>query len=298
MLSKQIKKLELITEDGITHALTGNFPARFLYLDGTGIFPISRLKSNIPHEDGVGDKGFRAEARRMTLALYVEAQTADEVAACAYYDFLTYLFQPTASPLILQMTRFDNAVRRIEVYLDGQIDYSQSNRIGGSSKVIIPLYAPDPSFYDPTQQSYTEDLNGDTGANLLLPVANTTSWGDYPIMDVTGPFTTLSVESVTNNFRTAILDPIPSGETWRFDFRLDRKKVYRTSDNANKLASIHNYTLETFDKLKIYGYKELNDYSIRSGGGAATSVILTAFCTGTGTGSAITLYWYKRYVSL
>ena len=52
------------------------------------------------------------------------------------------------------------------------------------------------------------------------------------------------------------------------------------------------------DDLLVYGYKELNDYSIRSGWGAATSVILTAFCTGTGVGSAITLYWYKRYVSL
>ena len=298
MLSKQVKKLELITEDGVTHDLSGGFPAKFLYLDGTGILQITRLKSRIPHEDGIGDKGFRAEPRRMSLALYVEAQNSDEASACAFYDFITYLFQPTASPLTLRVTRLDNAVRCIQCYLDGQIDYSQSNRIGGSSTVLVPLYAPDPSFYDPTQQSYTEDLNGDTGANLLLPVAVTTSWGDYPIMDVTGPFTTLSIESVTNNFRTAILDPIPSGETWRFDFRLDQKKVYRVSDNANKIASIHNYTLETFDKFKIYGYKELNDYSIRSGWGATTNVILTAFCTGTGPGSAINLTWYKRHVSL
>lgn len=298
MLSKQIQKLELITEDGVTHVLSGNFPAKYLYLDGTGLPPITRIKTRLPHEDGIGDKGFRAEARRMTLAMYVHAQESDEAAACVDYDFLTYLFQPTDSPLILQITRFDNEVRRIEVYLDGQIDYSQSNRIGGSSKVLIPLYAPDPAFYNPTQQSYTEDLNGDTGANIFLPVDPNQTWDDFPIMDVTGPFTTLSVESVTNNFRTAITAAVPSGETWRFDFRLDQKKVYRTSDNANKLGSVHAYTLETFDKLKIPGRKALNDFAIRSGWGTTTSVIVTPFCTGTGVGSALTFYWYKRYLSL
>lgn len=298
MLSKQIKKLELITEDGITHNLTGSFPAKFLYLDGTGMPPITRLKRPMPHENGVDDRGFRLEPRRMTLAMYVEAQQADEAAAGALYDYITYLFQPTDSPLILQITRFDDEVRRIECYLDGQIDYPQSSRIGGSTKVLIPLYAPDPSFYDPTQRVFNQDLNGISGVILFLVVPQEATWEDWPVMELTGPLTTWSLDSSTINFRLTSAAAVPSGETFIFDFRQDQKKVYRQSDNANRLSYVSPYVLEAFAKFKIYDRKNLENYSVLAGSGRTFAIVVTLTASGSGPGSYLTYRWYDRFLSL
>ena len=141
-----IQNLQVIAEDGVTYQLYGGSPARFMALDGVGIPPMRRIIQKSPLQHGATDMGFRLEPRRMTLTLYVDADTT--LQGDAFRDKLTHIFLPTNDPLRLVITKKNGALRQIDCYLDGQIDYPMSGRIGASHSVIVPLIALEPAFYN------------------------------------------------------------------------------------------------------------------------------------------------------
>ena len=285
--AKLLQNISVTAEDGIVYPLQGGRPVRFVHLDGTGMAEVRRILQRTPQQDGVTDRGYRLEPRKMTLALFIDGLTeynADEIR-----DKLIYIFSPTTTALKLTCTRFDNTVRQIDCFVDGALDLPQSNRTAGTQLIIVPLLAPNPTFYDPTQQTTTASLSTGTGSPNI-PAAGYSA-DDWPIIEVTGPITNLNISHSPSSDVLTITGTIPALETWRFDLRPGYKTLVRTSDNANRMNYVVTSTLRAFSTMRLLSEKSTAIYS-------QTANIFT--CTGTGYSgaSSISFKWYKRYLSL
>lgn len=297
MLSKNIKKLEFLLEDSTTQEFsTAGYPAHFLYLDGAGVPKVERIQKRVPARHGVKDQGYRIKERQLNLGLFVEARDSDEAAAADMYDLITHIFGPTETAIQMKITRLDGKVRQADVFVDGQVDYPQSDRIGGSAKLIVPLYAPDPSFYNPTQRTSTTSINA-ASTTVNLDVTGTT-YRDYPIIDVTGPASSLRIAATYADIDLRMSSAIPSGETFRFDFRRVKKTVVRSSDSANRMSYVNSTYLDAMQYMRILSQKELSQLKIAAGGAATATMDFTVTCSGTNANSQIVFYWYDRYLSL
>ena len=290
MLAKQLKALNLIAEDGNTYALySGQNPADLLALDGAGVATVRRVTQRTPLQNGVTDRGFRLEPRKMTLALYINQP--DELSADLMRDKLAYIFGPTISPLKLLATRLDNTQRQIDCYVDGTLDFPQSERLGASQKIIVPLYAPDPTWYDPAQVSSTTSLS-----SMPVTTANYSTTGitadDWPVFYITGPVTNLVITHAPVGDAIDFTGvTIPNGETWVVDLRPGYKTVYRQSDNASRLYAVTTSSVRYFGTLRMLNQKLAASYSV-----AYNRFALTG--SGTSGASSFVVKNYKRYLSL
>lgn len=288
MLARHLTNLQVVAEDGIAYNLySGANPADLLHLDGAGMAEVRRINQRLPLQNGVVDKGFRLEPRKMTLGLFVSKQT--ELDADLMRDKLAYIFGPTITALQLKATRLDGTVRAIDCFVDGAVYFPQSDRLGASQKIIVPLYAPDPTFYDPTRQSQTANLSTGTGA-ITIPSAGLTA-DDWPVFEVTGPITSLRILHFPVGDELQITGTIPSGETWEFDLRPSYKTVKRMSDGANRLNFLVTGTVRYMSTLRILGEKLTRSY-------IQTANSFTVTGTSTTGASQIVLRYYKRYLSL
>ena len=288
-----LNNLELITEDGVAHPIWGM--RIFRHINGVGMATVRRITQKTPLQHGVLDKGFRLEPRRMTMSFVLNDQGGQQQTAVdAQREYLTYLFSPTNSPLKLRATRRDGTIRQIDCYTDGQIDYPREIDAGASQQAVVPLLAPDPTLYDPTQQTTASAslAGGSGGADILL--AGYTA-DDWPLIDVTGPITDLtighfcssSVESIT------LIGTIPGGETWRFDLRPGYKTLQRTSDSANRMSFVNTTTIQSFSTMRILSTK-----AARTHDAAATANLFQFTGTGTTGATAANVIWFKRFLSL
>ncbi len=287
-----ITNLQVIAEDGITYQLYGGAPARFIALDGVGIPPLRRILQKSPTQHGAIDKGFRLEPRRMTLTLYIDADTT--LQADAYRDTLTNIFAPTNDPLKLNITKKDGSIRRIDCYLDGQIDYPMSSRTGASHAVIVPLVAPEPAFYDPTQVATTLMIPT-SPLEIAVAMAGYT-WDDWPVFDVTGPVTDFQIDHTvgTTSVEEITLDgDIPAGETWEFDLRPGYKNIWKLTEQFSRLSYVTVGTLHAFAAMRV-----LSDKAAKAIDTTATSNRFIFTGTGLSAASKVVMYYYKRYLSL
>lgn len=290
MLARQLAALQVVAEDGNTYNLySGQNPVDLLALDGAGMASVRRITQRTPLQNGVTDRGFRLEPRKMTLALYIAQQT--EQLADTMRDKLAYIFGPTITPLKLLATRFDNTQRQIDCFLDGTLDFPQSERLGPSQKVIVPLYAPDPTWYDPTQVSATTSLSSLPVTTSVYSAAGVTA-DDWPVIEITGPIT----NPVVNHFPVGdSIDftgtTIPGGETWVIDLRPGYPKVYRKSDNANRLYAVTTSSIRYFGTMRMLNQKLAASYSQTGNSFQVTG-------SGSTGASSFKLLYYKRYLSL
>jgi hypothetical protein len=291
MLAKQLKSLQVVAEDGNTYSLySGQNPADLLALDGAGMATVRRITQRTPLQNGVTDRGFRLEPRKMTLALYIY-QGSDEQIADTMRDKLAYIFGPTITSLQLRATRLDSTVRQIDCFVDGTLDFPQSERMGASQKLIVPLMAPDPTWYDPTQVSATTSLASLPVTTSVYSAAGVTA-DDWPVIEITGPIT----NPVVNHFPVGdSIDftgtTIPSGETWVIDLRPGYKKVYRKSDNANRMYALTTSSIRYFGTLRMLNQKLAASYSQTGNSFQVTGSASTG-------ASSFKLLYYKRYLSL
>ncbi len=290
MQAKQLSNLQVVAGDGNTYALyTGQNPADMLFLDGAGMATVRRITQRTPLQNGVTDRGFRLEPRSMNLAIFIRQDT--EAQADVMRDKIAYIFGPTITPLKLLATRLDGTQRQIDCFVDGTVDFPQSERLGPSQKVIIPLRAPDPTWYDPTQVSSITSLT-----TLPISTTNYSTTGvtadDWPVMEVTGPVTSLRIDhfpvgdSIDFNGTT-----IPNGETWVIDLRPGYKTVYRKSDNANRLYAVTTSSVRYFGTMRMINQKLATSYGYNNNHFNFTGSGATA-------ASSFKLMYYKRYLSL
>jgi len=287
--------IQVIDEAGTTHTLSGGTTTNFVQMTGVGVPSVQRniepaLNTNV-HQD----RGFRLEPRRIDLTLYISESTAS--AAEATLDTVASIFEPTQNPLNLKITREDAAVRQIDVYLDGQIDYPVSiyDRLDGSvQKITVPLVAPDPIFYDPAQVTETVDLSSGSG-NATISASGLT-WYDYPVIEIDGPITSLGINP--SAFSAANLsffgNTIASGRTYTIDLRPGFKTI---SDDlsTNKLSELQVSSRNNLHgMLRVHSEKFLSAY----GSGAPSSTVISFSGSSTTGATEARVLYYKRYLSL
>lgn len=285
-----LKNLELITEDGIVNPIMGT-SLRFVHLDGVGLPHVRRILEKAPLQHGATDRGFRLEPRKMILHLYLEGtdtRHADELR-----DRIAQLFGPTDAATTLQITRDDGAIRRIDCHVDGEVDFPTSRREGRGQPVVIPLVAPDPTWYETTQQVTNHTIpNGNSSLDITATGA---TWEDWPVIDLTGPLDdNFGFQHVNSNAWIFFSGAIPNGETFRLDLRPGYKTIRRTSDNANRMSYIYPDYLTGFSEFRIM-HPKLAAATDPNLGGANRFFFQAA---GTSSASAATFYWYRRFISL
>jgi hypothetical protein len=217
--------------------------------------------------------------------------------ADALRDQIANWFGPSNSPLKLRATRDDGAIRQIDCYIDGFIDFPQniSERMGTGQKVTIPLVAPDPSWYFPTQQTSTMTLVNGTN-NLDLTIAGMTA-DDWPIIDITGPLNSgFEIQHAPGDESIIFSSAIPSGSTFRIDLRPGEKTVRRTSDNANRMSYINTASLGSFSEMRVMSERTTRATNTLSY--TTTNRFVFGSAAGTSGATTATVYWYKRYASL
>lgn len=289
-----LKNLNVITEDGQIHSLMGT-ALHFVYLDGAGMAPIRRVLEKAPLQHGASDRGFRLDPRKMILHLYIEG--TDERHADGLRDRIAYLFGPTNSPLQLRAMRDDGAVRQIDCYVDGEVDFPMSQRVGNGQPVVIPLVAPDPVWQAADSEVVVHPItNGISTADIIT---TGTTWDDWPIIDLTGPLgadggTGPRIQHLPSGFWLYFNDDIPADETWRLDLRPGRKTLRRVSDNANRLNFLDQNTLPAFAEFRILHPKL--SATLDPNYANKTTFLFAAGST-SGESQAV-IYWRKRYISL
>jgi hypothetical protein len=285
-----VQDLKIIAEDGNTYGLFGaTSPIKTVFLDGAGVPPVRRILEKSPLQHGALDRGFRYDTRKMTLQLLLHDLSLAQVDNLR--DTLAKIFSSTETALKLRATRDDGGVRQIDCYLDGFMDFAMTEQLGASQKVSIPLVAPDPLWYNPTQQSSTTTF-GTSPKTIVIPLTGLTG-EDWPIIDVTGPVTALNVSHALPGDTILFSTAIPSGETFRIDLRPGYKTVRRTSDNANRLSYVNPSYIGAFSSLRIVSEKV-----IKSLNPSLSSQTLTFSGSGLSGVGSITVYWYQRYLSL
>lgn len=118
--------------------------------------PARRLSERGPEQHGETDLGVRLDPRYITLRFNLRGATG--TALEAYRDNLRAIFQPTSStPIKIRITRDDGSVRQIDCYRTGPvgIPLAKENRPGHMNRAVVQLKAPDPNYYNPTQQAGT-----------------------------------------------------------------------------------------------------------------------------------------------
>jgi len=288
-----LKFAELLLEDGSNLRLWGG-GLRFVGVDGTGIPPIRRLTERSALQHGVVDRGFRLDARRMTLQLATDLQNESQLDGIK--DRITTAFSPTDDPLKLRIARDDSTIKQIDCFVDGEIDFPMSQRTGTLQHVAIPLLAPDPAWYYPTQQSDSVAITDGSTSHLTIDITGW-SWEEWPIITVTGPLDAnyivwLEPAGALLTFSSAL----PAGESITIDCRPNHKTILRVSDGANKLGYLDPSAVAYFEYAKIVPPKL--SVMLSSISFATTNLIYVLNAAGTTGASAISAAWYKRYLSL
>lgn len=287
MHARLISNLQLKTEDDELYNLYSGNTAKLLYLDGVGMPPIRRILQEIPQRDGAVDRGFRLAPRRMSLALYIDE--VDELAADRKHDLLTRIFGPTTSPLRLRATKLDGTVREIECYVDGELDYPQSRRVGSRQELVVPLIAPDPTWYYPGEITFDPSLSSGTAVVSHTAIGYTAD--DWPTFAVTGPATDLLIVHSPTDDTIELDGTIPDGETWTFDLRPGQKTLRRNSDGANRLSFVTTASIQGFDTMRFVNEKLAAIY-------AQDDNVFTFTATGVSGASAVLSTHYRRFLSL
>lgn len=287
-----LKFCELILEDNSHLRLWGG-GLRFVAIDGVGIPPVRRLTERSALQHGLADRGFRLDARRMTLQLATDVQ--DEYQLYGLMDRIAGAFAPTDDPLKLLITRDDTEQRQIDCYVDGEIDFGLSQRTGTLQNITIPLLAPDPTWYYPTQQSSSTAITNGSASNVAIDVSGWT-WEDWPIVTLTGPLDAgYTIYFYPIGGLLLFSSALPAGESIIIDCRPNYRSILRVSDNANKMGYLDPAYSIYFSSAKLVAPKV---GSAALGSTVTSNSIYVLSAAGTTGASAMSVSWYKRYLSL
>lgn len=235
-----MSKLEAVV-GGETFTLSADLVLEHLGNTGFGLPPVNRNTERGPYQHGETNKGFRLAPR--TIQLVLLAYGDSEAAYFTQRDFLLYLFSPSDEPIKLRLTT-PNGQRQIDCYYSGGLELPSSERYAHSQRVAVSLFAPDPTFYDPTTTTLSFGISATGGAlniplvvpmmvgsaelNQTIAVSYGGTWDTYPVVTIYGPITN---PVITNETTGDILDftgtIIPNGDWYTIDTRYGSKRVYR-----------------------------------------------------------------------
>ena len=284
-----------ITSNGVTTDLHDQINYFWLDADGLGMAPVKRLTQKGPMQDGVTDLGYRLDPRHVTLQ--IAAVATDEASYYTARENLLSLFTPSVSPLKLLFTAPTNRSRQLDCFFNSNFTMPFKSRVGYTQIEAIELYAPDPTWYDPTLVSVPfGTTGGGTGMPfpLLIPitfgasaslnqtvaVTNAGNYRTYPKVILYGPITNPVITNTTTGEKLDFTGyTIGSGNTWTIDCRYGYKTV---TDQAavNQIA-----------KLSLTS--DLSTFHLNAG---VNSITVTGSAVGGATQCSV--QFYSRYTGI
>lgn len=257
-------------------------------LDGLGVPDPKRRFTAYPVTDGGIDTGFRMQPRQLTWTMFLNETT--EAAFDAARDQLCRVFLPYDRAHTLKITTPRGYTRWLDVYVDGSIDIDQRNQEGYTAIVKVPLYAPDPIFYDPTQLTHTITPTA-SPANATIVYAGT--WHSWPVVKLTGelanPVLTLRVVTAVGDWYYYLNfygHTIPAGDIYTIDLAPGAKTAV---NNAG--ASVLGYCIDvaSLSQWRLWAYP------IEAASGQ-NFIELTY--TAKGAAAKVEILYYNRYIAV
>lgn len=242
--------LSVITQNNVQYDLSDNQNYVLTGIDGIGPASVMRISEQGPMQHGVSDLGYRLRPRRMALALL--ARGGDTAAWFARREELSSIFR--SNPMHLRIMN-GAIIRQIDCHLSGMMEMPlEAGVIPGWQRVGIELYAPDPTWYDPTDEIITFQLSyggllsipltvpmsvGASTIDSAIEIAYTGTWNAYPIITLEGPMISPVITNVTTGDKLDLTDTsIADGDSYKIDCRYGYKTVTRTSDGANRIQDL------------------------------------------------------------
>lgn len=287
------------TIGAVTYNLSGYDPITEMDMQYVGALnlggaPLHAITSRGALQHGDTQLDFRLDPRIITLAWAVHTSSLSELTQIL--DKFHQIFTPSNILGTLKITRDDGTVRAIDCYYIGGLeDNIQPDSY--NLKLPVQLRCPDPTWYDPVQQ-YVSIINGvdgtataypytlpvtyGSGSSLIVQIPYTGTWISYPIIEVTGPITSLIIRNQSTNDVLRLNAAIPAGSTYRFDLRYGYKTV--TDQNGTNQIS------------KLTSSSDIATFSLVHSP-IATGGINSISVSGTGATAAtiIDLFYYTRY---
>ena len=255
MLSAIVNGTEYSLDDGTLCTLVG--------YEGWGSFPVERLTSEGPMQDGDTDLGFKVKARTASLAVMFHATELSDMYVLR--DQINALFAPGNSLTLKWALPYGD--RMIDVKPSGNIPMPWVVNDWAAQTLALVFRAADPSFYDPNQVAMSFGLTGGgTGWPIpwIIPwtigtatldqrvaVTYTGRHKTYPIIRIIGPITNPKITNETTGdvlFFDGIT--ISAGNYYEIDCRYGYKIVTDSggTDRTGQLtdaSDIDTFRIET-----------------------------------------------------
>jgi hypothetical protein len=232
-------------------AETGAFTLQELGLQGGGGSPMHLLTTRGPQQDGTSVTGFRLDPRTILLPLVYYATSHRQHFEAR--NFLSRIFTPSMvkGTLILTLPTIaddggftpmlDSGTRCIDVYVAAPPSFDQEVSSGYTVRTVAQLYADDPTWYDPQINSeYISSVV--SGTPTAYPKVYPTTYGaltvnastalsyigsvvSYPVIQVTGPVSSLVITNATTGKVLSFSASVPAGRVWTIDMRYGYKTI-------------------------------------------------------------------------
>jgi hypothetical protein len=190
-------------------------PVYHLTFDGIATPSVLRQFQPYPNGDGGVDQGFRLQPRQMAWRLFIDASS--EIDLEDRRNEIYRNFRASEQLLQLEVTRADGAKRSLDCHVSGPIEFRESAQVGYSCEAIVPLYAPEPSWYNPTENQYFVSGWGATSAAAQIDYLG--NWFAYPQIVIDGQFVDLVLEDINGTTIDFTGHTIASGDTYTIDLR-------------------------------------------------------------------------------
>ena len=175
-------QVSVLTPGGVSYNLNDLYLFISQQADGFGMPPLHRIAERGPMQHGETDLGFRLDPRELVIAVQGRA-----LSPTAFYSLraqLLDIFRPNTSPLALVFTSPAGTSYYLDCFLvkglsfpapGGSAGKKVARSLSQDDKII--LRAPDPTFYNPTQQVVNVNLYNFVGfkvpTDVTTPIGTT-----------------------------------------------------------------------------------------------------------------------------
>lgn len=280
MATYQIRR---INNNNIT--IDGSSNAHLVSLTGTGIPPVKRILDGGTNFDGKIDRGYILEPRRMVMTLFANAATRSAMEDLR--DTIADMFKPNSAEDLfsLRITKDNGDVRQIDCALDGEMDLPLEVDRFAENKIVVPLIAANPIWYDPTEQNQQVTI---TTSGQIINMNYAGTWFEYPRVQLRGAITNPAIAFTMpdgGSETVSTTGSIPTGVSWLYYYTIGDKKA---ADNG----------ASQFDLLNDASIKAL----ARTVLAPPDEMLATQTCTISGSAldgnTQFTLLYHNRYIAL
>lgn len=253
--------------DGSVIYNSSDGPVELYYIadDGLGMAPIIRFSERGPSQHGDTDLGFILEPRTIS---YIFGIYAPGIGDSRHLDTARMLllkqFRPSNDTVSFRYTRPNGDVLQIDGHFTGGMQFGSSEREPGTwfQRFSVDFKMSDPTWYVPTQQSYT--VVNDVWTNgFSVPVAipfyvgephfdfgqtivYNGSWETYPVLTINGPIINPTITNQELELELPFTGSIEKNTYWRIDLSSGLKSVVNANGTSMMQYVSDPNNLDTF----------------------------------------------------